>query len=95
MPLLYRLYCYPIKELFQVQTFGQQKRYYTEVSLLACTFLTSDKYARNLLSRGSGDKEIFENVKTVASLCDNFVEQLRLFQKNKRIYEKLGRMEYK
>lgn len=28
--------------------------------------------------RGS-DKEIFENVKTVASLGDNFVEQLRLF----------------
>ena len=33
-----------------------------------------------------GKKALFEDVKTVASMCDDFVKQLRLFTEKQNIY---------
>lgn len=39
-----------------------------------------------LQKKGSDYKEIFEDVQTVASLCDDLVKQLKLFTEKQNIY---------
>lgn len=47
--------------------------------LVATQDLADDNVDIIFVQKRGSDKEIFANVKTVASLCDDFVEQLRLF----------------
>ena len=43
-------------------------------------------YKRNIAEACEEYNKIFEDVKTVASMCDDFVKQLRLFTEKQNIY---------